>query len=126
MAAGPLSSGSLSRAWYSAPISDFIRADADAIAGRLLTCGEFAVLPGQRDAWLAEIQILQAALDKLTGHVFFEFSIPRMGRRIDAVLLVGPVVFAVEFMVGALSFDRDSVDQVWDYALDLKNFHEAS
>ncbi len=49
-----------------------------------------------------------------------------MGRRIDAVLLIGPVVFAIEFKVGEASFDRAAIEQVWDYALDLKNFHEAS
>jgi hypothetical protein len=55
-----------------------------------------------------------------------EFGIPRMGRRIDTVLLIGPIVFVVEFKVGDAIFDRAAVDQVWDYALDLKNFHEAS
>ncbi len=55
-----------------------------------------------------------------------EFSIPRMGRRIDVVLLIGPVVFAVEFKVGDTAYERSAVEQVWDYALDLKNFHEAS
>lgn len=49
-----------------------------------------------------------------------------MGRRIDAVLLIGPVAFVIEFKVGESGFDRASVDQVWDYSLDLKNFHEAS
>lgn len=49
-----------------------------------------------------------------------------MGRRIDVVLLIGPVVFVVEFKVGAASFDRFGYEQVWDYALDLKNFHQAS
>lgn len=49
-----------------------------------------------------------------------------MGRRIDAVLLIGPVVFVIEFKVGESAFERAAVDQVWDYALDLKNFHEAS
>jgi hypothetical protein len=49
-----------------------------------------------------------------------------MGRRLDAALLIGPVVFVVEFKVGDTGFDRTAIDQVWDYALDLKNFHEAS
>ena len=49
-----------------------------------------------------------------------------MGRRIDAVLLIGPVVFVIEFKVGESVFERAALDQVWDYALDLKNFHEAS
>jgi hypothetical protein len=70
--------------------------------------------------------VLQDHLGGLTGSILIEFSIPRMGRRIDAVLLIGPVVFVLEFKVGDTVFDRAAVDQVWDYALDLKNFHEAS
>src|SRR5262249_34662721 len=66
------------------------------------------------------------ALRDITGTILFEFSIPRMGRRIDAVVLTGPIVFVLEFKVGASSFERAAIDQVWDYALDLKNFHEAS
>ena len=49
-----------------------------------------------------------------------------MGRRIDVVLVIGSVIFAVEFKVGEKTFDRSAIDQVWDYGLDLKNFHEAS
>jgi hypothetical protein len=49
-----------------------------------------------------------------------------MGRRIDVVLLIGPIVFVIEFKVGESSFDRAGIDRAWDYALDLKNFHEAS
>ena len=73
-----------------------------------------------------QIDILQACLVGLKGTIFFEFNIPRMGRRIDAVLLIGPIVFVIEFKVGESTFERAAVDQVWDYALDLKNFHEAS
>ena len=80
----------------------------------------------QKDAWMAQVQFLRLHLKGLSGSIFLEFNIPRMGRRIDAVLLVGPVVFAIEFKVGEKTFDRAAVDQVWDYALDLKNFHEAS
>jgi len=75
---------------------------------------------------LEQIAFLQKNLEGLTGTLFLEFNIPRMGSRVDAVLLIGPVVFVVEFKVGEASFDRAAVDQVWDYALDLKNFHEAS
>ena len=115
-----------SRAWYSASISEFLQAGADAIVGGLATNGEFSLLPTQRDAWLAQITFLQVNLAGLSGALFLEFNIPRMGRRIDAVLLIGPVVFVVEFKVGESVFERAAVDQVWDYALDLKNFHEAS
>ncbi|MDO9009213.1 MAG: DUF2075 domain-containing protein [Thiobacillus sp.] len=115
-----------SRAWYGASISEFIESQPDVIVGRLATNNQFALLPTQKDAWLAQIDLLQACLIGLTGSLFFEFNIPRMGRRIDAVLLIGPVVFVIEFKVGEKTFDRAAVDQVWDYALDLKNFHEAS
>jgi hypothetical protein len=81
-----------SRAWYSASISEFLQAQADTIVGRLVTNSEFSLLPTQRDAWLAQIGFLQDNLVGLSGALFLEFNIPRMGRRIDAVLLIGPVV----------------------------------
>ena len=118
--------GVSSRAWYGASITDFLKAQPDTIVGQLVRNGNFALLPTQKDAWLAQIRFLQDRLVGLTGALFLEFNIPRMGRRIDAVLLVGPVVFVIEFKVGESTFDRAAVDQVWDYALDLKNFHEAS
>jgi hypothetical protein len=92
----------------------------------LTTNCDFAVLPTQRDAWLSQIEFLKSHLAGLNGSVFMEFSIPRMGRRVDTVILTGPLVFVVEFKVGDAEFDRAAVEQVWDYALDLKNFHEAS
>ncbi len=49
-----------------------------------------------------------------------------MGRRVDVILVIGSVVFALEFKVGETAYDRAAIEQVWDYALDLKNFHEAS
>ena len=115
-----------SRAWYSASISEFLQTQSAAIIGQLATNGEFSLLATQRDAWLAQIGFFQDNLAGLSGALFLEFNIPRMGRRIDAVLLIGPVVFVIEFKVGESAFDRAAVDQVWDYALDLKNFHEAS
>jgi hypothetical protein len=49
-----------------------------------------------------------------------------MGRRIDCVILSGKVVFAIEFKVGASIYDSHAIDQVTDYTLDLKNFHQQS
>lgn len=115
-----------SRAWYSATIEDFLSAESDVVLGRLAKNGAFALLPAQRDAWLAQIGFLHVQLKGLSGFIFLEFTIPRMGRRIDVVLLLDSVIFVVEFKVGQSTFDRAAVDQVWDYALDLKNFHEAS
>jgi hypothetical protein len=115
-----------SRAWYGATIAEFLRTPPDSIFARLVSNGDFALLTTQKDAWLAQIDFLTEHLVGLGGSVFLEFNIPRMGRRIDTVLLIGPVVFVIEFKVGEKAFDRAALDQVWDYALDLKNFHEAS
>jgi hypothetical protein len=49
-----------------------------------------------------------------------------MGKRIDVVLLIGPVIFVLEFKIGEKTFTSYATDQVWDYGLDLKNFHESS
>ena len=49
-----------------------------------------------------------------------------MGKRIDGVMLVGPVIFVLEFKVGESTFSSAALDQVCDYALDLRNFHESS
>ena len=87
---------------------------------------DFDLATTQKEAWLEQIAFLQKNLDGLNGTLYLEFNIPRMGSRVDAVLLIGPVVFVVEFKVGEATFDRAAVDQVWDYALDLKNFHETS
>ncbi len=78
-------------------------------------------------AWRQQIEILRVALTDLPrGHLFLEFEIPRVGRRADAVLLLGALVIVIEFKVGATQYDAASIDQVFDYALDLKNFHRAS
>lgn len=116
----------LSRAWYHAPIADFVDAKPDTILGQLTRNSDFSVDPAQRDAWLSQVEILKGCLSGLPGSVLLEFNIPRMGRRIDTVVLVGPIIFVVEFKVGSETFDRAAIDQVWDYGLDLKNFHAGS
>lgn len=98
---------------------------AEVIGTIVERCGD-DLAATQTDAWLAEIEILQAQLRGVDGAILFEFSIPRMGRRVDVVLLAGAVVFVIEFKVHRDAFDRHAFEQVWDYALDLKNFHEAS
>ena len=115
-----------SNAYYSADLSDFCEATTDTVIGALTTCSEYAVEPAQRDAWLSQIIILREALTNSTGTLFLEFNVPRIGSRIDAVLVSGAVIFVIEFKVGEEEYRRDHLNQVWDYALDLKNFHKAS
>jgi len=116
----------LSRAWYGSSTDDFLRYSSEEILGHLTANSDSTVESTQRDAWMEQITVLKESLVGRSGDIFLEFNIPRMGKRIDAVLLEGPVIFAIEFKVGAATFDRAAIDQVWDYALDLKNFHEAS
>jgi hypothetical protein len=120
----------MNRHYYSDAISAFLDRENDAILGLLTRNSEFPVEPTQRDAWLEEIRILKLVLardrDRAHGKVYFEYAIPRLGRRIDVVAIIEHVIFVLEFKVGERAFPAHAVDQVWDYALDLKNFHETS
>ncbi len=116
----------MKREFYSASISDFLKASTEKIIGVLSLNNDFALIQTQRDAWVAQIEILRIALAKREGSIYFEYSIPRMGRRIDVVLLIGSVIFVLEFKVGEKTHTTYAFDQVFDYALDLKNFHESS
>jgi hypothetical protein len=114
-------------AYYLAFINDFVAQGPRAVLGELAKSNPFALDPLQRNAWLSQIELLQAHLAGLTpGWIAFEFSIPRMGKRVDAVLVTAGIVFVVEFKVGSRQFDLAAIDQVVDYALDLKNFHAGS
>ncbi|HWY34394.1 MAG TPA: hypothetical protein VNX68_07085, partial [Nitrosopumilaceae archaeon] len=87
---------------------------------------KFSLEQTQKNSWIFEIRILKEILNDLEGEILFEFSIPRMGKRVDVILIIRNVIFVFEFKVGEKEFFSSSVDQVWDYALDLKNFHETS
>jgi hypothetical protein len=117
---------SVPAAYYAAGAADFIGETPESILGALTTRSAFAVDPPQRDAWLGEVAILKTALTGIDGTVFLEFDVPRIGSRIDAVLIAGPAVFVIEFKVGEREFNTHDYNQAWDYALDLKNFHLAS
>ena len=114
------------REYYSNSIALFIKSDVDEILGKLTRNSDFDLGQNQRDAWIEEINVLQKALVSYSGSIYFEYSIPRMGKRIDVVLIIGPVIFILEFKVGGKEFSSSAIDQVWDYALDLKNFHSSS
>lgn len=119
------------RAYYSDDLSTFFARSPEEIIGLLTTSSSFDVTPDQRSAWLAQIDILRDALGQFRDapaqpRLYFEYAVPRMGRWIDAVLVIRHVVFVLEFKVGADAFTAHATDQVFDYALDLKNFHETS
>jgi hypothetical protein len=105
-----------------------LRRSDDEVLGRLTRSSPYAVEKPQADAWLEQMAILRRSLEpfKGQGHVHFEFSIPRLGKRIDVVVIIQHVIFVIEFKVGEKKFSSSATDQVWDYGLDLKNFHETT
>ena len=113
-------------AYYRASVREFLAAHPDQVIGRLAAANPFALDPEQRDAWQEEIRTLTAALQDLTGTLYLEFDLPRLGSRIDAVLISGPAIFPIEFKCGERQYHLADKNQAWDYALDLKNFHSAS
>ncbi|MBM4153175.1 MAG: DUF2075 domain-containing protein, partial [Kiritimatiellaceae bacterium] len=117
----------MKRAYYSDTIANFVKSDTDAILGKIVQgSDDSTVRQTQQGAWVQQIEILRPILQKRQGSIFFEYSIPRMGERIDVILLIGAVILVLEFKVGEKFFSAQGLDQVCDYALDLKNFHEAS
>ena len=114
----------LDRAYYQAPIRDSLGTTENEILGELTRNHGHALEGTQRAAWLEQCRHLQGILKSSDdGHIFFEFSIPRMGRRVDVVLLLGGVVIVIEYKVGATTYYSEDINQAIDYALDLKNFH---
>lgn len=116
------------RAYYTDSLAAFLEKSEREVLGHLAACAPANIEAAQRDAWLFQIGLLRSSLRGLSGRgaVHFEYAIPRLGRRIDTVLLIDHVLFVVEFKVGEREFTLSAHDQVFDYALDLKNFHETT
>jgi hypothetical protein len=116
----------MTRHYYSDYIASFCKISREEILGLLTLNNEFSTERTQTDAWLQQIDLLQHILKDFDGSVFFEYAIPRMGKRIDVLLIINHVIFVLEFKVGEKEYLNSALDQVWDYALDLKHFHETS
>jgi len=116
----------MNRAYFSNSIRNFLISTDNEIIGMLSSASEYPVELTQLKAWEEEIKILKKILNDYEGSIYFEYAIPRMGKRIDVIIIIQSVIFILEFKVGEKEFHSYSIDQVWDYALDLKNFHETS
>lgn len=118
----------MKRCFYDDSISGFLNRTDEEILGILAKDNTFDLSLEQRSAWIEEISIMKSILLELneSGHIIFEYTIPRLGKRIDVTLLINGIVFCIEFKVGENVFNVNDKEQVWDYALDLKNFHEES
>ncbi len=119
----------MSRCLYNSSFECFVKTEVDSILGVLCDQYHGLALTTTREAWKSEIAILQVALHDfagLDGRIIFEYDIPRLGKRIDVVLLLEGIIFCIEFKVGESGILEADIDQVLDYALDLKNFHKFS
>lgn len=119
----------MSRCLYHSNFENFINTSDDSILGILDKGFHGVSLTTTREAWASEIVVMKDVLASLSdkkGEIIFEYDIPRLGKRIDVVLLLEGIIFCLEFKVGESRILEMDVDQVLDYALDLKNFHKFS
>ena len=121
--------GNNPRCLYDSSFTVFLRNKDLSVLGMLCNNYHGEALTTTREAWMAEIAVMRETLSRFEdtdGRIVFEYDIPRLGKRIDVVLLYKGIVFCVEFKVGESSILEADVDQVLDYALDLKYFHKFS
>ena len=116
----------MNRYFYKGTINDFLASSNDSIFGQIASMDEGDSVSEQKFAWAEEIDLLKQVLQPWKNEyaeIIFEYSIPRLGKRIDVVLLLRGIVFAIEFKAGQNTYLQADMEQVMDYALDLKNFH---
>jgi DUF2075 family protein len=113
---------------YTNSIKSFLNTDLNSIIGFMTTNSHGVLLTTTRESWESEITIMKSNLSLLNtdGQIVFEYDIPRLGKRIDVVLLINGIIFCLEFKVGESKILEENIDQVLDYALDLRNFHKFS
>jgi len=117
----------MNRAYYSALISDFIKEDLDSIHGKISGQYDLNKLAIQQsNAWKSQTTILKNSLKDFIGKLYFEFTIPRMGKRVDNILIIENCIFIIEFKIGSGIYDNYAKEQAFNYALDMNNFHEGS
>lgn len=112
--------------YYSDSIKNFLQKSLQTVIGEISVNGRLGHINTELFAWEFQINLLREILVEFDGQLFFEFSIPRMGKRVDCLLIIKNIVFVIEFKVGEKEFLNHNIEQVWDYALDLKNFHKPS
>lgn len=117
------------RCLFATDFSDFTDKNIFSILGELEHNYHGNLISSSRDAWYDEIKILKETINPYkneNGKIVFEYSIPRLGKRIDAVIILRGIIFCLEFKVNENKILESDIDQVLDYALDLKNFHKFS
>lgn len=113
---------------YSDTIDSFLQKNTDTIVGEITLSATQDINKETSNSWQQEVEVLKNVLAPYAqkGSVYFEYNIPRMGRRADVIVLIDGIVFVLEFKTSEQKFTREALIQVWDYAIDLKNFQEGS
>ena len=115
------------RSGFKSSIQEFLTKSNDEVLGELTKFQEGSVETTQRDAWQDQIDLLKEILPNFKeGYILFEFKIPRIGKRVDNILIIKNIIFVIEFKVGSENYFNQDKVQAIDYALDLKNFHAGS
>ena len=119
----------MTRCLYHASIHEFLQLSPEALLGTFVDNYHGVAMTTTNEAWADEIRIMQEVLlpwKDEDGQVIFEYDIPRLGKRIDVVLLLRGLIFCLEFKTRQEAKKENMqsyIEQVLDYALDLKNFH---
>jgi len=116
----------MNRSYYQNTTDKFLVEDVNSIFGHLAKNHQHDLEDQQKNAWLKQIDFLKSWLKDIKGNLYFEFSIPRMGKRVDNILILNNFIFVIEFKVGDNHYTKDAQYQTIDYCLDLLNFHEGS
>ena len=116
----------MNRSYYQNTTDKFLAEDANSIFGQLAKNHQHDLEDLQKNAWLKQIDFLKSSLKDIEGKLYFEFSIPRMGKRVDNILISKNFIFVIEFKVGDTHYTKEAQYQTIDYCLDLLNLHEGS
>lgn len=115
------------RSYYSNDIQSFLNQDNYSIFGEITTNDQFSAEDLQKNTWNREIEIMKRELSQfLDGYIIFEYTIPRIGNRIDNIVIYKGIIFLLEFKVGEKKYPSYAIEQVTDYAFDLSCFHKES
>lgn len=117
-----------SRCYYSADLFQFLHENPQTILGIICENDSFSETTLlQKNTWSEEINILQKEFARFDeGRIIFEYTIPRICKRVDVVFLHKNVVYLLEFKCGETEYKKGANEQVLDYALDLQNFQKES
>ena len=116
----------MKRSYYQNSLDKYLAEDVNSIFGQLAKNHQYDLEDQQKNAWFKQIDLLKNSLKDIQGNIYFEFSIPRMGKRVDNILISNNLIFVIEFKIGDNHYMKDAQYKTIDYCLDLLNFHEGS